>query len=249
MKYKQYSFWGEKKLLIDKIEPTHYVRNFLIKKQIGFLTRKYRIRNACEVGCGLGILSKNMAEKGINVDAYDLDKQAIQIAKKYNSHRRITFSSANVFSIKNKRSYDLVLNIEVLEHINDDAGALKKMGELLHEKGLLLITVPANERYRTKFDDISGHARRYTAKELKEKLEKTGLRIMKVKYFGFPLLYYYYFHVYLKAAHNKEKLKSKGISPIQKAILKVMDLIFLSDLMWNTKKAINLMIIARKERR
>ena len=62
------------------------------------------------------------------------------------------------------------------------------MGKLPRKDGFLLVTVPVNEKYRTEFDNRSGHVRRYTEKDLVKKLENEDFKIIKKKYFDFPLV-------------------------------------------------------------
>ena len=75
-----YKDWGEKKLVIDKVEPTHYVRNFYVLKKIKQLAKKYNIKSVCEIGCGIGIISNQLGKLGFKVFASDLNKDAIKIA-------------------------------------------------------------------------------------------------------------------------------------------------------------------------
>ena len=62
--------------------------------------------------------------------------------------------------------YACVLLWDVLEHIEDDAGALATIARLLAPGGHLLIAVPSNPREWRWDDDFYGHVRRYTVAEL-----------------------------------------------------------------------------------
>lgn len=246
MAYKQYSYWGKQKLLLDRIEPTHFVRNALVFCEAKKLIKKDSLKKIGEIGCGFGILSKKIASLGVNVDAFDLDKKAIRLAKAYNADNNIQYDAKDIFSLNTKKKYDCLLMIEVLEHIKDDQKALKKINQLLRTKGFLLITVPAHEKYRTPFDDRAGHVRRYTREQLNQKLEKANFEVLKSKYFGFPLLYYYYFHVYLRAAENRDSIRKKKISVMTRIATWFIDRLFLLDLWFPSSRGINLLIIARK---
>lgn len=242
---KAYKEWGEQKLIIDRIEPTHYVRNFLIFSTIKNLSKKHKIKNICEIGCGVGILSSKLGKNNFVVDAFDLDKYAISLAKKYSKNKNVNFFSKDVLRLKTNKKYDLVLAVEVLEHIKNDAKAISNIAGILKTNGFLLITVPVNEKYRTEFDNRSGHVKRYNEVDLIKKLKKSNFNILKTKYFNFPLLWLWYFYVYIPYSSKKSKSKQKKL-PFYVYLLEIFNKIFLIDLLFNSKKATNIMVLAQK---
>ncbi|MBI1936239.1 class I SAM-dependent methyltransferase [Candidatus Woesearchaeota archaeon] len=243
---KAYREWGEQKLLIDEIEPTHYVRNFLVYSTIKKISQNNKINNICEIGCGVGNLSKKLGENGFKVDAFDLDRNAIQLAKQYNQTKNVNFFSKDVLKLETRKKYDLVMAIEVIEHIQDDIGAIRNAGRILNKNGFLLITVPINEKYRTNFDNRSGHVRRYYVEDLTGKLRQQGFNIVKTKYFNFPFLWLWYFYAYLpfsdKSSRNAGKEKKL---PFYVLFLRIFNKLFLIDLLFNSKRATNVMILAQ----
>ncbi len=242
---KAYKEWGAQKLVIDSIEPTHYVRNFLIFSTIKTLSRKHAVKNICEIGCGVGILSSKLGKNSFSVDAFDLDRHAVSLAKKYSKNRNVNFFSRDVLKFKSNKKYDLVLAVEVLEHIKNDKKAISNIAGMLKPDGFLLITVPVNEEYRTDFDNRSGHVRRYNEINLINKLKKSNFQVLKTKYFNFPLLWLWYFYVYLPYSNKKGKAKSKKL-PFYVHLLKIFNKIFLIDLLFNSRKATNIMVLAQK---
>lgn len=87
--------------------------------------------------------------------------------------------------------YDLVTLFDVLEHIREDAQALRALSDkTLCGGGKLVLTVPAYPWLWTKRDEQNLHFRRYTRKSLKTALERAGFRKIRVSYFMtilFPL--------------------------------------------------------------
>jgi hypothetical protein len=59
--------------------------------------------------------------------------------------------------------YDTILYIDVLEHIEDDCGELRRAARLLGDNGTFIVLSPAYNWLYTPFDDALGHFRRYTA--------------------------------------------------------------------------------------
>ena len=83
--------------------------------------------------------------------------------------------------------YDLILFMEVIEHLEDDQKALKKVYSLLNKNGIAIISTPSINAplYRLglakKFDKRVGHLRRYTMQELQLKCLKAGFEIIETK--------------------------------------------------------------------
>lgn len=87
-------------------------------------------------------------------------------------------------------SFDAVLALDVLEHLDDDGAGLREVSRLLKPGGLLLITVPALPSLWGGQDLISEHRRRYTKRSLQRLFESSGLRDYRITYFNtllFPL--------------------------------------------------------------
>jgi len=81
-------------------------------------------------------------------------------------------------------SFQTVIGINVLEHVEDDEKALFHLGNVLKPSGRLLLLVPAKKWAYTDLDRQLGHFRRYEKKELGEKLAKASFRIEKLYFFN-----------------------------------------------------------------
>jgi SAM-dependent methyltransferase len=87
-------------------------------------------------------------------------------------------------------SFDAVLALDVLEHLDDDGVGLSEAVRLVRPGGLLLITVPALPSLWGSQDVVSEHRRRYTRRTLSQLFEQVGLADYQVSYFNtflFPL--------------------------------------------------------------
>jgi SAM-dependent methyltransferase len=73
--------------------------------------------------------------------------------------------------------FDLVCMFDVLEHIDDDVGALADIRTRMTEKGVLLLTVPAGPELWSAFDVAARHCRRYTPVSLTSALTAGGFRV------------------------------------------------------------------------
>jgi SAM-dependent methyltransferase len=79
------------------------------------------------------------------------------------------------------RRFDCVLYIDVLEHIEDDAGELRRATELLAPGGVVVVLSPAHQWLYTPFDKAIGHYRRYTRADLRA-LTPPAVRLERLFY-------------------------------------------------------------------
>ena len=96
------------------------------------------------------------------------------------------FSLKNSFSSTEKA--DIVLAMDVLEHIHDDHSALIEWKKTLKPNGLLLISVPAFQHLWSRHDIFLGHHKRYNKKGLNELVESVGFQTLKIHY-AFSFIY------------------------------------------------------------
>lgn len=88
-------------------------------------------------------------------------------------------------------SFDLVALLDTVEHIPDEFGVFAECRRVLKPGGKVIVTVPAFMWLWSYNDEINAHQRRYTAPELRQKLEISGLRVKRLSYnnfFLFPLI-------------------------------------------------------------
>ena len=82
---------------------------------------------------------------------------------------------------------DVLIMLNVLEHINNDVSALENAFALLKPGGILIIEVPAGPFLYDKYDSELYHFRRYSAHQLKHKLIEVGFEVVMISHLGFVL--------------------------------------------------------------
>jgi len=87
-------------------------------------------------------------------------------------------------SIKNEQ-YDVVVALDVLEHIKDDKIAIAEIFRILKKGGYALITVPAGNYLWSQYDEQAMHYRRYTKNTLLSSMSNKGIEILEFSYFNF----------------------------------------------------------------
>jgi hypothetical protein len=80
---------------------------------------------------------------------------------------------------------DTIIYVNVLEHIEDDVRELQLIRETLGDGGRCLLFVPAMRALFSDFDRDLGHFRRYTKRELEDKVRSAGFKILRSRYFDF----------------------------------------------------------------
>jgi SAM-dependent methyltransferase len=141
---------------------------------------------ALEVGCGAGALLADLADLGWACEALEPADAARALAGRINQDRpqmRISPAPREDW----EQAFDLVLAFEVLEHLEDDAGALRQWRRWLRSGGRLMLSVPARQARWNATDDWAGHLRRYERPDLLALLAATGLTAERHECYGFPL--------------------------------------------------------------
>jgi len=173
-----------------KIEDKHWWfqgRKEILLRLIDKYYRPEPNSKVLDIGCGTGMMLKSLSKYG---EVYGLDKneKAIAYSKIRSPKAKIVLGSfpenmQNLLPLK----FDLITVLDVLEHIDDDTKALEAIKNILKPNGILIITVPAYKFLWTHFDEVNQHKRRYTRRELSEKITKAGFKIEKISYFDtFP---------------------------------------------------------------
>src|SRR5439155_26800591 len=85
-------------------------------------------------------------------------------------------------------SFDLATSLDVIEHLEDDLGALRELRRVVAPGGCLLVTVPAYQWLWSGHDEVNHHHRRYTRRSLGVVGEQAGWKQVRTTYFNSLLL-------------------------------------------------------------
>lgn len=169
------------------------------------IINKYELKPPfLDMGCGTGYFSQFLGRRGWHGTAIDSSPEAFEEAQ-----RRLLGCPLVVVEMKNlteeKAKYKSIFLLDILEHIDDDRGALKKASSLLDRDGFLTLAVPSNPHRWGWDDDFYGHVRRYTLPELEKKLSEAGLKIVMAWDFTYPFFTFLrWLHLKISSRHQAD---------------------------------------------
>lgn len=147
--------------------------------------------NVLDIGCGVGTIDFFIASKGKKITGIDISYNAIEQclinAKLLNLSAYTNFLCGDFLNLGIGEKYDMVICLEVLEHLKEDDLAIKKIYKLLTRDGVLMLSVPSKNSplfklgFIKKFDKKVGHLRRYSSQEIIEILKKNNFLIVEEK--------------------------------------------------------------------
>ena len=85
-------------------------------------------------------------------------------------------------------AYDLLLLMDVIEHIDDDLEFVKVSLQHLKPDGLVVINVPAHMTFYSQYDEVAGHKRRYGVADIKSLFRQARLKPISIAQWGLFLL-------------------------------------------------------------
>ena len=97
--------------------------------------------NILDIGCGGGLLSEPMARLGANVTGIDASDKNIKIAKLHAKKNKlnINYFCSSPEKLKTKKKFDVILNMEIIEHVEDINFFIKSCSKLLKKNGLMFV--------------------------------------------------------------------------------------------------------------
>ncbi|MDC2998304.1 bifunctional 2-polyprenyl-6-hydroxyphenol methylase/3-demethylubiquinol 3-O-methyltransferase UbiG [Candidatus Pelagibacter sp.] len=97
--------------------------------------------NILDIGCGGGLLSEPMSRMGANVTGIDASDKNIKVAKLHSKKNKlkINYLCLSPEKLQIKKKFDVILNMEIVEHVEDIDFFLKSCSKLLKKNGLMFI--------------------------------------------------------------------------------------------------------------
>jgi 2-polyprenyl-6-hydroxyphenyl methylase / 3-demethylubiquinone-9 3-methyltransferase len=126
--------WWDK---TSEFKPLHDINPLRLSYIDGIISLKGK--RVLDVGCGGGILSESMAEKGAQVTGIDLGEKALKVAELHSLESNIAVDyrliSAEALAVEAANTYDVVTCLEMLEHVPDPASIVSACAQLVKPGG------------------------------------------------------------------------------------------------------------------
>ncbi len=172
------------------------LRTWHIHKELRKFRKKYKNSinvSILDAGCGFGQYSYYIAKKNPqwNIVSVDVNSDEINKCKTFFNKtglKNVSPVVADLTSYINHNKYDLILSIDVMEHIENDKLVLRNFYDSLKENGMLLISTPADSsgcnpvnKGRNSF--VDEHVRNgYTPEDISSKLTEAGFKNIDIYY-------------------------------------------------------------------
>lgn len=132
-------------------------------------------------GCGTGRLTEHWIERYSPQEALGIDgtRDAVELA----ARRGVPVKQIDLrMPLELPFAPNLITSLDVLEHLEDPVGALRNLAEASAANATLIVTVPAMPSLFSRWDELSGHYRRYTRPLLRAQLAESGWKPHSVRY-------------------------------------------------------------------
>ena len=133
-----------------KFKPLHKFNPTRIKYLKENIVYNFKLKNKSkplsgikilDIGCGGGLLSEPMSRMGANVTGIDASDKNIKIAKLHSKKNKlkINYLCSSPEKLKIEKKFDVILNMEIIEHVEDVDFFLKSCSKLLKKNGLMFV--------------------------------------------------------------------------------------------------------------
>lgn len=170
----------------EKYHWWYSVRKKIIRDLINSYANSQKNIKLLDIGCGTGELLKELPPLG-DVFGIDSSPQAIAFCKE-KGLKNVSVAEGTKIPFPNN-SFDVILCLDVLEHIQDDSAVLKEIYRVAKMGAIIFIFVPTFKFLWGRSDEVSHHLRRYRLPELRKKIEQNGLKVIRSSYFNFFLFF------------------------------------------------------------
>lgn len=183
------------------------------RRMIAIILNKYKVRGkkVLEIGCGVGGQLQVLSSFNNDVFGSDINEEALAEATRIGFK---VFQQDAEKDLKDEEKYDVICAFDVLEHLREDNLAIKNIHRALKKEGLFIFSVPAFQFLYGGHDVYMKHYRRYSKKDLQEKIIKNNFEILSFFYWNFFL----FIPTFLSRVVFKKKTINSDVQKIPKIL-------------------------------
>ncbi|HME87522.1 MAG TPA: class I SAM-dependent methyltransferase [Candidatus Nanoarchaeia archaeon] len=196
-----------------------------------------------EIGCGSGYILDHLQKNGFKkVSGVDSSKGFLKYYKNISKSTKL---------VVKKNAYDVILLLDVIEHVKKEDEILRKIQTMLKSQGTLLISAPAYQFLWSHHDELNQHYRRYTKGMLRKALARNNFSIERMTYWNSIMLLPIFI---IKKLQNIRKSKASNMETmptwsngIYKLLLKIENTVVRTGI--NLPFGVSVFAIAKKNQR
>ena len=173
----------------EPFKPAHmgyWIRAHYFQWHVSSLARSRNFRYVLDAGCGTGMYSRMLAKWLPNARIHAVDILALTEWK--DAPHNVAFETLDLRQLEERDRYDLIVTVDVLEHIHDNADVIKRLACALRKDGYLYIAVPSEtqeqhffpQHWFSLFHEWEEHEHigtQHTLTQLKDIVQNTGLKL------------------------------------------------------------------------
>lgn len=191
------AYWSPAGSPIPYDDPTTYERQCFLEQTLTYYLgrmEKGAARKILDAGCGRGEFSDFMEEIGFDVTGIDIASAAVKNTRARRPNRSVYAGSLEDRLPFCKAEFDAIWCTEVLEHLFDVHAALSEFNRVLHDNGILILTVPfhglvkniaiALTGFERHYNPYISHIRFFTKQSLNDSLKRAGFESLRWRGIG-----------------------------------------------------------------
>jgi len=170
-----------------KIEKEHWLmvgRRMIVSDTLStYIIKKHKDTKILDFGCGSGLFVEELGQVGYDAHGIDISSEAIKFGQ-LRGIRNLGVIEAHKIDFPDN-TFDVVMTLDVLEHLEDEEWALKEMERVLKPGGIVIAMVPAYMFLWGIQDEVAHHYRRYTKAGLLRVINNTtSFETVRSSYFN-----------------------------------------------------------------
>lgn len=181
-----------------------------------------------EMGCGTAIVLMGLHEKNpsLKLTGSDIYPSGLEVAKARMGDNVDALFQSDAHGIPYRDEFDVIGAFDVIEHIDDDVGAMHELMQTLKPGGGAIFVVPRHMFMWSIMDDLACHKRRYGRRQFDARVREAGFEIIRTFSFGMLTLPLQYFSRKIMQRFRKgEKMADYlelKVSPLTGFVLRVL---------------------------
>jgi 2-polyprenyl-3-methyl-5-hydroxy-6-metoxy-1,4-benzoquinol methylase len=237
-----------------------FLREWHVKRELRTIFRTNKISDVLDAGCGFGQYSYYIAKRlKAKVCGVDINSEEINKCKEFANKLRmekLSFDFADLENLDFHERFDLIVSVDVMEHIKDDNTVFRNFNRALRKGGKVLISTPSNFGGSDVHDNdehsfIEEHFRNgYSSDEITSKLEAANLDVDKIRYtYGRIGNWYWKLAIKLPVKMLNKSFALLVFLPFYYILVMPISLLFmLLDYFCEPKRGSGMLIVASKNR-